>query len=326
MAKIARTTQKIFGSGAGATGITEYGSPATGTPVYTTSVADMQSLAAWLTGWSAAALAGSEIPTFQDFNAIHHVATSQLAYLFQEGLAEFDVATEYTQNSIVKKPATYELYGSIINLNTGNALPSQVDDANWKYLGNLGELVNVSASPPGALLGIVNITLTGTYNKSAGCNSQRVRIWGAGGGSGTSSTGGVGGSTAFDVMTAVGGGRPALTVPGVGGTATGGDINMKGSSGSQIDINKNGAGGGDAPGGGGAGGGAPGTADYAGGFPAGGASLDVVGTATAGSGGYAEKLYTAAITGVSVIIGAGGTAGTSGSVGGNGLVIVEEYS
>ena len=58
MAKITRKTQKIFGSSAGATGITTYGSPAGGSPVYSTDVATIQT-ASWLTGWAAAALAGT---------------------------------------------------------------------------------------------------------------------------------------------------------------------------------------------------------------------------------------------------------------------------
>jgi len=138
MAKITRKLQKVFASGAGATGITEYGSPATGTPVYTTDLDDIQSLAAWDGGWSSAALAGSEIPTFQDFNALMYTTTNQIKYIMQEGLCEYLSTETYFTNSVVKKSGTYELYGSKINDNIGNALPSQVDDANWEYLGLVG--------------------------------------------------------------------------------------------------------------------------------------------------------------------------------------------
>jgi len=138
MAKINRKTQKIYGSSAGATGITEFGSPAGGTPAYSTDLDAIQTTE-WLTGWAAAALAGSEIPTFQDFNAIHFVFANQIAYTLQEGIPEFDIATEYHQNSIVKKTGTYELYGSLVNTNTGNALPSRATDAFWQYLGAIGE-------------------------------------------------------------------------------------------------------------------------------------------------------------------------------------------
>jgi len=146
MAKITRKTQKVFGSSAGATGIVEYGSPAAGLPVYDTDPDNIQT-SAWETGWAAAALSGTEIPTFQDFNGIHFVATRQIGYLLQEGIAEYDAGTEYHTNSIVKKSGTYELYGSIINSNTGNALPSAVDNANWKYLGDLSDLVDINTAP-----------------------------------------------------------------------------------------------------------------------------------------------------------------------------------
>jgi hypothetical protein len=139
MAKITRKTQKVFGESAGATGIIEYGSAAAGSPVPTTDPDSIQTTA-WETGWAAAALAGTEIPSFQDFNGIHFVATRQIGYLLQEGLAEYDAGTEYHANSIVKKSGTYELYGSITNSNTGNALPSQADNANWKYLGDLTDV------------------------------------------------------------------------------------------------------------------------------------------------------------------------------------------
>lgn len=137
MAKLTRKVQKVFASNAGGTGVTEYGTPASGTPVYDTDPDNIQT-ADWLTGWAAAALAGSAIPTFQDFNAIHLVTTRQIAYLLQEGIAEYDSETEYHQNSIVKKTGTYELYGSKTNTNTGNALPSRASDTNWQYLGTLG--------------------------------------------------------------------------------------------------------------------------------------------------------------------------------------------
>jgi hypothetical protein len=144
MAKITRKTQKVFGSSAGATGIVEYGSPAGGTPVYDTDPDNIQT-SAWETGWAAAALSGTEIPTFQDFNGIHFVATRQIGYLLQEGVAEYDAGTEYHTNSIVKKSGTYELYGSKTNSNTGNALPSAADNTNWKYLGDLSGLVDIGS-------------------------------------------------------------------------------------------------------------------------------------------------------------------------------------
>lgn len=64
-----------------------------------------------------------------------------------EGISEYDSSTEYNQYSIVKKAGTYELYGSKIDSNTGNALPSAVDDTNWKYLGDLVDLIDAAFTP-----------------------------------------------------------------------------------------------------------------------------------------------------------------------------------
>lgn len=55
-------------------------------------------------------------------------------------IVEYDAASTYDQFAIVKKIGTYELYGSKINGNTGNALPNAVDDANWLFLGDLSAL------------------------------------------------------------------------------------------------------------------------------------------------------------------------------------------
>jgi hypothetical protein len=98
----------------------------------------MQSLTAFDNGWNDAVISAQKLPPLEEFQALDHIATRQLAYLFQEGIPEYSASCEYHQNSIVKKAGTYELYGSLINTNTGNALPAAVDDTNWKYLGVLG--------------------------------------------------------------------------------------------------------------------------------------------------------------------------------------------
>ena len=65
------------------------------------------------------------------------MTTTQIAYLFQEGIPEYNSSAVYQTNSIVKKAGTYEIYGSKINENIGNALPSGVDNANWEFLQDL---------------------------------------------------------------------------------------------------------------------------------------------------------------------------------------------
>lgn len=138
MAKIARKNQKIFASGASNNG--QFGSAQSGTKVTDTDLDVLQALAAFLSGWTSATLTGENLPTLEEMQALHYITTTQIAYLFQEGVAEYNTDTSYYINSIVKKTGTYELYGSKIIDNLGNALPAAVDDANWQYLGDVTDL------------------------------------------------------------------------------------------------------------------------------------------------------------------------------------------
>ena len=144
MAKITRKKQKVFALNASNTG--QFGSAQAGSQTLSTDPDVIQQLTAWSNGWNDAVISGEDLPTLEEMQGIQYVVTRQLGYLLQEGIAEYDVGTEYHANSIVKKPATYELYGSIINTNVGNALGSQADNANWKYLGDLAGLVNAGAT------------------------------------------------------------------------------------------------------------------------------------------------------------------------------------
>ena len=151
MAKITRKHQKIFAGSATNNGV--FGSAQVGTKVLSNDPDTIQGLAAFDTGWNSATISGERLPTIEEMQGLQFLQTRQIAYLLQEGVAEYDVGTEYHVNSIVKKAATYELYGSIINTNTGNALGVQADTANWKYLGDLAGLKNAGAA--GNLTGAV---------------------------------------------------------------------------------------------------------------------------------------------------------------------------
>ena len=138
MAKIPRKTQKIFAlnptkpnSEFGA--IQDIGiNPSQDLDV-------LQQNDAWDKGWaSATANPPFDIPPLNDFQTLDYVETSQIAYIMQEGISEYDPGTEYHQKSIVKKPGTYDLYGSVINVNLGNALPAAgASDDNWEFLNNM---------------------------------------------------------------------------------------------------------------------------------------------------------------------------------------------
>lgn len=129
MAKITRAVMKIFGSSAGLNQIGKFGSAAAGAPAYTTDPTVIQSLANYLTGWFGAVL-GANSPAIEDMNAIHYLYAYQLAYLFQQGIAEWETATVYYKGSMVNSAGI--IFVSLTDANTGNAL---TDTTNWKVYG-----------------------------------------------------------------------------------------------------------------------------------------------------------------------------------------------
>lgn len=131
MTKIARKTAKQFAVGAGGSGVSEFGAIAGGAANYSFDLDVLQS-SDFEVGWLNAVVAGSKrLPPYEDMNAVQFVFSTQIAYLLQEGVPEYDSGTEYHQNSIVKEAGTYKFYGSKTNTNSGNAL---TDTANWGFL------------------------------------------------------------------------------------------------------------------------------------------------------------------------------------------------
>lgn len=120
MAKIARKIMKIFGSTSGSTQVGVIGSYAAGSIAYSQDPAVIQSLSNYLAGWPAV-VAGSNSPAIEDMNALCFLYAYQLAYLMQEGVAEWDATTTYYIGSIVQN-GTGQLYVSLIDTNLNNAL------------------------------------------------------------------------------------------------------------------------------------------------------------------------------------------------------------
>lgn len=126
MAKITRAFQKIFADGITATGnIAEFGSLAEGSPQYSKDPVQIQSRAAWLSGWAAATI-GNQSPAFQDFNGYQYLISRQIAYLLQAGIAEWDTTTVYYIGSFCQVAGV--VYKSKIDNNQGNAVG---ENASW---------------------------------------------------------------------------------------------------------------------------------------------------------------------------------------------------
>lgn len=148
MTRLARITQKIFGSAPGINQVTEFGSTVNGGSVYTVDPVVIQSSAAWIAGWYNA-IAGGSFPVISDQNAVDFVETRQLAYLFQFGTGEWDSGTSYDIGSKAND-GTGGIYTSITANNLNNAL---TDSTNWLPPG---------ASKTAALA--TNLTIPSGYN------------------------------------------------------------------------------------------------------------------------------------------------------------------
>lgn len=126
MAKILRATQQIFAQNAGSQMVTAFGTAMTDSPTYTTDLATIQN-ANFLSGW-ASAIQADKAPYEEDTNGLFYAITTQIAYLLQQGIPEYDANTEYNSTSIVQavQDGKLVLKRSLIDNNIGNP----VTDAN----------------------------------------------------------------------------------------------------------------------------------------------------------------------------------------------------
>lgn len=120
MSKINRATQQIFANKAGSHQITAFGTAKSDIPTYTTDLSQIQNTN-FLYGW-ASALLPDNAPYEEDTNGLFYAITKQLAYLFQEGIPEYDQNTEYSLNALCRGIGTNVIYCSLAANNLGNPL------------------------------------------------------------------------------------------------------------------------------------------------------------------------------------------------------------
>lgn len=144
MPKLTRKNQKIFAGSASNNG--QFGSAQLGTKVLSNDLDTIQALSAFLNGWNDATISSEKLPTLEEFQALHFMTTRQLSYLFEQGIPEYNAETNYFQRSMVIASGTYELWGSLVNDNLGNAL---VEGVNWTLLADLSNLGGGSTPPVG---------------------------------------------------------------------------------------------------------------------------------------------------------------------------------
>lgn len=132
MAKLDRQNQLIFATNSGSREITGFGTAMTSSPTYTRDVSVIQN-ANYLQGWQSAILP-DKAPYLEDTNALFYLLSRQLAYQFQEGVAEWNSETSYYIGSLAKylnSSNEVTIYKSLTNDNVGNN-PESTAGTYWK--------------------------------------------------------------------------------------------------------------------------------------------------------------------------------------------------
>lgn len=166
-----RKYQKIFGKNAATEDIGVVGSKNEGTAQNSKDVETIQSLYNWETGLRAQ-VNSSDAPYLQDQNAIFYVITSQLAYLFQSGIAEWNSQTEYIANrSVVLRSG--KVYVALANSTNVEPEVTSGWTSYWKSLdvswgGILGNLKNQTD--------LFNILLKGIFYDNTFTCSKKDRV------------------------------------------------------------------------------------------------------------------------------------------------------
>jgi len=131
MAQLARVFHKIFGASGTSDNFGKFGSAAAGSAITTKDLATIMALTAWDNGWQDAVVGGNKAPVLEEMNAHMFVHSTQIGYLFQSGIPEYDASTEYFIGSVVRVGEYW--YRSIVDNNIGNTPPAAASDANWVW-------------------------------------------------------------------------------------------------------------------------------------------------------------------------------------------------
>jgi hypothetical protein len=126
MAKILVKKQDVFADLLSATGnIAQFGSMKAAAAAYSKDLDTIQALDAFAAGWTGAVSSGP--PYIEDLNGLFYLLTTQLAYLNQTSIPEWNASATYYIGSLVNDGADV-IYMSGVNDNTNNAL---TDGTKW---------------------------------------------------------------------------------------------------------------------------------------------------------------------------------------------------
>ena len=131
MAQLARVFHKIFGATGTSDNFGKFGSAKTGTAITSKDLTTIMANGAWSTGWQDAVVGGNKAPVLEEMNGHMFVHSTQMGYLFQSGIPEYDASTTYYIGSVVRVGLYW--YRSLTDGNIGNAPPAGASDANWVW-------------------------------------------------------------------------------------------------------------------------------------------------------------------------------------------------
>lgn len=184
MARIPRVTQSIFAGSATNNG--QFGSAQASTFNLTNVLATIMALPAWAQGWLAATIGASKFPPLEEFQAVEYVHSTQIAYILQQGMPEYDSTTTYFTNNMCAKAGTFQIYGSLTDNNVGNAL---TDPTNWQFLTDLSNVGGASTgdikatlknvADSGWILAKDQVIGDATFNTAVVANSMAITATGA---------------------------------------------------------------------------------------------------------------------------------------------------
>lgn len=166
MPKLPRVTSVLFGSTGPATDFGQFGSKTAAAPQTQSDFASLsafiagcQALAAWVTGWTAAAVGAAFNPYLEDENGAYKVFSYYINQLCERGVSDWDAGTTYYKGAEVQDPAgSGQRFVSLTDNNLNNALPLGASNAQWLWdnppvnavgaSATAGTLPKVSATAP----------------------------------------------------------------------------------------------------------------------------------------------------------------------------------
>lgn len=124
MARITRKQQKIFAESATNNGV--FGSLQASDPTISSDPDTIQGRPAFANGWDDATYSAEKLPPLEEFQALQYLFSRQLAYLFQDGIPEWNASTTYYKGSLVKTITGTDV--AIFSSLTDNNVNNQTSD------------------------------------------------------------------------------------------------------------------------------------------------------------------------------------------------------